>query len=131
LGTGILICSTFLTVCSGTRLKLTSNRVESVSVSCSGDSLAEIVSNVDEAGNYALGAGILVGSAFLTVRSSARLKLTSNRVESVSISRSGYGLTEIVSDVDVVWKYLCTQCRYSCLQRISDSWEQCKAQTCL
>jgi hypothetical protein len=50
----------------------------------------------------ALSAGILVGSTLLTVRCSARLKLTSNRVESISISGSSDSFTEIVSDVEVV-----------------------------
>jgi hypothetical protein len=102
LGAGILVGSTLLTICSGTRLKLTCNRVESIRVGRSSDSFTEVVTNVKVVSNCALGAGILVGSTLLTVRCSARLKLTGNRVESVCISGSSYSFTEIVTNVDVV-----------------------------
>jgi hypothetical protein len=91
-----------LTVRCSAKLKLTGNRVESVCISGSSYSLTKTVTNVDVVGNCALGTGILVGSTLLTVRSSARLKLTGNRVESVCIRGSSDALTEIVTNVDVV-----------------------------
>jgi hypothetical protein len=102
LSAGILVGSTLLTVRCSARLKLTGNRVESVCISGSSDSFTEVVTDVKVVSNCALGAGILVGSTLLTVRCSARLKLTGNRVESVCISGSSYSFTEIVTNVDVV-----------------------------